>query len=112
MVVWLAALTVLALAAGVVAASGAQLLLGGGAKAPAWAHWWCSPALHSGAAKGGHGRLLGIGAGLLPHWPHLLAVTVTPATLLYLRRANARYHAGRFDEPAGASSGAAPAQIS
>jgi hypothetical protein len=89
------ALTALALAAVAMAASGVQLLLSGTAKAPVWSHWWCSAsALHAGSSGGAHGSgPLAVAAGLLPHWPHLLALVVAPATLLYLRRANARYHA-------------------
>jgi hypothetical protein len=96
----LAALTALALAAAAVGASGAQLLLGGGAKAPAWSHWWCSAsALHAGSSGGAHGGgLLAFAAGLLPHWPHLLALVIAPVTLVYLRRANARYTAGALHE--------------
>jgi hypothetical protein len=92
------ALTTLALAAAAVMASGAQLLLGGGTtKPPAWSHWWCSvSALHAGSSGGAHGNgLVAFAAGLLPHWPHLLALVIAPLTLVYLHRANARYQAER-----------------
>jgi hypothetical protein len=69
-----------------------------GAGAPAWTHWWCSAAaLHASSSGGAHsGGLLAFAAGLQPHWPHLLALVIAPATLVYLRRANARYKAERL----------------
>jgi hypothetical protein len=66
-----------------------SIALGGGA--PAWSHWWCSPAaLRSASHAGGGfaGRLLAL---LKYHWPHVLPIVPGVATLEYLRRANARY---------------------
>jgi hypothetical protein len=71
-----------------------------GAGAPAWTHWWCSAAaLHASSSGSAHGGgLLAFAAGLQPHWPHLLALVIAPATLVYLRHASARYHAERLAE--------------
>jgi hypothetical protein len=66
-----------------------------GSRAPAWAHW-CSPSALRAASHGvnGAGRL-GVAVltpveALLPHWPHFLPILLGLATLVYLRRANAR----------------------
>jgi hypothetical protein len=75
------------------------LLLAWGSRAPAWSHWLCSPsALHNSAQH--HQPIGGLAATLLttlktllPHWPHILPVLLALATLVYLRRANAHYHA-------------------
>jgi hypothetical protein len=70
-----------------------------GARSPAWSHFWCSPALlhasvrHGGPSGGFAGTLAGFLRALLPHWPHILPIFLALATLVYLRRADARYHA-------------------
>ena len=74
------------------------LLAASGASAPAWAHWWCSPtALHAASTSARAGglitTLLSAVRPLLPHWPHFLPLLLALATLVYLRRANARHHA-------------------
>jgi hypothetical protein len=73
------------------------VLVTAGSRAPAWSHWWCSPsAPHTaphGAAGGLAATLLAPVSALAPHWPHLLPVLLGLATLVYLRRANTRYHA-------------------
>jgi len=72
------------------------LLTARGSKAPAWAHLWCSPSAsshHGGGSGTGVGAVLGYAKALIPHWPHILPIAVALATLLYLKRANARYHA-------------------
>jgi hypothetical protein len=82
-------------------ASAADLLLltAWGSRAPAWSHFWCSPsALHAAARHGGPvgglvAALIGFFGALLPHWPHILPILLALATLVYLRRADARYHA-------------------
>ncbi|HVA20151.1 MAG TPA: hypothetical protein VMU55_08245 [Solirubrobacteraceae bacterium] len=53
-----------------------------------WSHWWCSPS----GAHGGTVHHLSAGL-LLAHWPHFLPVVLALATLVYLHRANRRYHA-------------------
>jgi hypothetical protein len=70
-----------------------------GSQAPTWAHWWCSASGSSLSARHGSGtstgllaRLLDSLVALLPHWPHILPIVAALATLVYLRRANARYH--------------------
>ncbi|HEV2943678.1 MAG TPA: hypothetical protein VGX26_01000 [Solirubrobacteraceae bacterium] len=92
-----------------------------GARAPSWSHWLCSPAgIHSagGAVPGSElpasihihfegGAVTGGGLGsalnsmlevLAVHWPHLVPIPLGTATLVYLYRANARYHT---NQPAG-----------
>jgi hypothetical protein len=76
------------------------LLLAWGSRAPAWSHWLCSPAFHTSAHPRGQ-PVGGLAATLLtflktlaPHWPHILPIAIALATLVYLHRANARYHAG------------------
>jgi hypothetical protein len=75
------------------------LLNARGSHAPAWAHWWCSATGSSPLA--GHAshpptslfaHLTGALSVLLPHWPHVVPIVVALATLVYLHRANARYH--------------------
>lgn len=78
------------------------LLTARGSKAPAWAHLWCSPSTrsHSGGGSGtGVGAVLGYAKALVPHWPHILPIVVALATLVYLRWANARYHARAEQSP-------------
>lgn len=78
------------------------LLAARGAQAPAWAHLWCSPSAlsHHGRRAGtGLAALLGYAKALIPHWPHILPIVVALATLVYLRRANARYQAQREQSP-------------
>jgi hypothetical protein len=77
------------------------LLLAWGARAPGWSHWLCSPAFHTSAHHRGQpvgdglaATLLSSAKALAPHWPHILPIAIALATLVYLRRANARYHAG------------------
>lgn len=74
------------------------LLTARGSQAPGWAHWWCSPsALHQhggGGSSGLTGTLLGSLRAVGPHWLHILPIVVALATLVYLRRANARYRTG------------------
>jgi hypothetical protein len=53
-----------------------------------WSHWWCSAS----AAHGGTVHHLSAGL-LLAHWPHFLPILLALATLVYLHRANRRYHA-------------------
>jgi len=64
-----------------------------GARAPAWSHWWCSPAALSSAAH--TVRASGLMAGLITafevHWPHFLPLLLASGTLVYLWRANTRY---------------------
>jgi hypothetical protein len=83
-----ALLWTLALAAAVVTLEPfATLALG--KRAPGWSHWLCSPAsLRSAVHSVGSGGL----RALEVHWPHFLPILVGLATLVYLWRANARYH--------------------
>jgi integral membrane sensor domain MASE1 len=73
------------------------LLTARGSGAPGWAHWWCSASAlrqHGGQSSGGlTATLLGYLRAVAPHWPHILPIVTALATLVYLRRANARYHA-------------------
>ena len=72
------------------------LLAARGAQAPAWAHLWCSPSAlshHGGRSGTGLAALPGYAKALIPHWPHILPIVVALATLVYLKRANTRYHA-------------------
>jgi hypothetical protein len=105
-----ALILVVAAAASSLIALAARLLPAAHAATPSWTHWWCSAAAlranSSGSAHGG--GLLASAAGLLPHWPHLLALGMAPATLLYLRRANARYHTERLTETTAAAPSADP----
>jgi hypothetical protein len=79
--------------------------IAGGSGSPGWAHWLCSPAALHSAAHAVRGS--GIGATLLTalkvHWPHFLPILPGLATLVYLQRANARYHSehGQDDEDGG-----------
>src|SRR5580693_4944362 len=71
-----------------------------GSHAPGWLHWWCSPAaLRSAAHTAGGGG--GLAATLLTllevHWPHFLPILLGLATLVYLWRADARYHSRHAD---------------
>ncbi len=89
------ALASLALAAiAIASAVDCALAVAGGSNAPAWSHWWCSPAaLRSasrGVGQGGPFGVLGLLRELAPHWPHILPVVIALATLVYLRRADAR----------------------
>jgi hypothetical protein len=99
----LASLTVLVLALG---AAFDLALLARGSRAPAWSHWLCSPAVHASAHHRGQpvgglaAALLSSLKTLLPHWPHILPILVALAALIYLRRANARYHAHEDRLPA------------
>jgi hypothetical protein len=74
------------------------LIKAGGGRVTAWAHWWCSPSVASrGGSSGASGDravalLLAPMRVLAVHWPHFLPLLVGLATLVYLRRANARYH--------------------
>jgi hypothetical protein len=77
------------------------VLLAHASQTPAWVHWLCSPAaLHSSTLHVGPGlsglltRALGTLEVLLAHWPHILPILLALWTLVYLWRANARYHAG------------------
>jgi hypothetical protein len=85
--------------AALVAAGDLLLLTARGARAPAWAHWWCSASgLHPASRHGGQAHslvatLLGCLGTVLPHWPHILPLVVAVTTLVYLWRANAHYHA-------------------
>lgn len=66
------------------------------AQAPTWAHLWCSPSAlshHGGRSGTGFAALLDYAKALIPHWPHILPIVVALATLVYLKRANTRYHA-------------------
>ena len=85
---------VLALALGTLAV-GPWLARAGSSHTVAWSHWWCSPAAHaaaSGSTAGGLGaRLLLSARTLAVHWPHFLPLVLGLATLVYLKRANARY---------------------
>ena len=88
--------------AGLLAVGDLLILTARGARAPAWAHLWCSPSsLHSAsrhgeqAAGGFLAALPGFLRTILPHWPHILPVVIALATLVYLWRANARYQAHR-----------------
>jgi hypothetical protein len=81
-------------------ATGDLLLLATrGSRAPGWAHWWCSASSlkashHGGGATTGFlATVLGAVRVALPHWPHILPIVVALGALVYLRRANARYHA-------------------
>jgi ABC-type phosphate transport system permease subunit len=74
-----------------------------GARAPSWSHWLCSPAsIHSASHAelgGGLGSALNSALKVLAvHWPHLVPIPLGIATLVYLYRANARYHT---NQPAG-----------
>lgn len=73
------------------------LLAARGSQAPSWAHWWCSASAlrqHGGQSSGGlTATLLGSLRAIVPHWPHILPIVAALATLVYLRRANTRYHA-------------------
>ncbi len=40
-------------------------------------------------------RLLDSLGTLAPHWPHILPIVAALATLVYLRRANARYNSSQ-----------------
>jgi hypothetical protein len=78
------------------------LLVARGSQAPAWAHLWCSPSAlsHNGGRSGtGLTALLDYAKALTPHWPHILPILVALATLVYLKRANARYHAREEQSP-------------
>jgi hypothetical protein len=78
------------------------LLAARGSQAPAWAHLWCSPSAlshHGGGSGTGLAALLGYAKALIPHWPHILPILVALATLVYLKRANARYHAREEQAP-------------
>ena len=78
------------------------LLAARGAKVPAWAHLWCSPAAlshHGGRPATGLVALLGYAKALAPHWPHILPIVLALATLVYLKRANTRYHAREGQAP-------------
>lgn len=78
------------------------LLTARGAQAPAWAHLWCSPSAlshHGGRSATGLAALLGYAKALTPHWPHILPIVIALATLVYLKRANARYHARGEQSP-------------
>lgn len=73
-----------------------------GSRTPTWAHWWCSASGSSLSARHGSGTstsllatLFDSLAALLPHWPHILPIVAALATLVYLRRANARYNSSR-----------------
>jgi hypothetical protein len=74
-----------------------MLLVARGPSSPAWAHWWCSPsALHATPRVAGGGlaaTLLDSLRTIAPHWPHILPILLALVTLVYLRRADARYHA-------------------
>jgi integral membrane sensor domain MASE1 len=92
------ALITLTLALVVLGASADLVLLTArGAGAPGWAHWWCSASAlrqHGGQSSSGlTASLLGSLRAIAPHWPHILPIVAASATLVYLRRANARYHA-------------------
>ncbi len=84
------------------------LLLAWGARAPAWSHWFCSPAFHASARHPEHqvgglaATLLASLKALVPHWPHIMPIAVALTTLVYLRRANVRYHTDKvgFEAPA------------
>lgn len=90
----LLSLTLALLALG--ASADLALLVARGAGAPSWAHWWCSASAlrqHGGQSSGGlTATLLSSLKGIAPHWPHILPIVAALATLVYLRRANARYH--------------------
>lgn len=78
------------------------LLVARGSRAPAWAHLWCSPAAlshHGGQSGTGLTALFGYAKAVTPHWPHILPVVVALATLIYLKRANARYRAQEEHSP-------------
>jgi hypothetical protein len=84
-----------------------SVLLAHASQTPRWVHWLCSPsALHPSALHVGPGlgglltRALGILETLLAHWPHILPILLALWTLLYLRRANARYRAGEVQASA------------
>jgi len=88
---------VLAFAAATVATTAALVSLatlveGGGA--PAWAHWWCSPAALRSAvhAVRGSGVPTTLLTALEVHWPHFLPILVGLGTVVYLWRANALYY--------------------
>lgn len=82
------------------AAGDLVLLTARGARSPGLAHWWCSAsALHQhggGTSPGLTGALLGPLGAVAPHWPHILPIVVALATLLYLRRADARYRVRHY----------------
>ncbi len=78
------------------------LLAARGSQAPAWAHLWCSPSVlshHGGGSGTGLAALLGYAKTLSPHWPHILPMLAALATLVYLKRANARHHAQEKQSP-------------
>jgi hypothetical protein len=91
----LAYLSLVVLALG--AAGDLVLVTAQGSQAPGWAHWWCSAsglhtsAPHGQATAGLVGTMLGFLEALAPHWPHILPIFVALGTLVYLRRANARF---------------------
>jgi hypothetical protein len=93
------ALTYLSLAAVALAGAGdLALVTARGSQAPGWAHWWCSasglhPSRHGQVTAGPTGTLLGFLKAVAPHWPHILPIFVALGTLVYLRRADARFHA-------------------
>jgi hypothetical protein len=70
------------------------LTIAQGSHTPAWAHWLCSPALRSAVhTVGGRGLGTTLLTALEVHWPHFLPILLGLATLVYLYRANMRYHA-------------------
>ena len=81
------------------------LLTAWGSRAPVWSHLWCSPsALHASARHGGSvggfvATLVSSLRALVPHWPHILPIFLALATLVYLRRADARHHAQGCQAP-------------
>ncbi len=89
------------------AAGDLALLTARGSQAPGWAHWWCSPAAlrqHGGGGSSGLvGTLLSSLKAVGPHWLHILPIVAALATLVYLRRANARYRAGEARDRPGAA---------
>lgn len=92
--------TLLVLALAAVAFGLVPLLLGAsGASAPAWSHFWCSPASLRSASRIAGGGLGGALSTLMAafevHWPHLLPILAGLATLVYLQRADARYRIQR-----------------
>jgi hypothetical protein len=77
-----------------------SVLLAQASQTPTWVHWLCSPStlhpavLHIGNGLGGLlTRVLNALRVLLPHWPHIVPILLALWTLVYLRRANARYQA-------------------
>jgi hypothetical protein len=65
-----------------------------GGSGPGWSHWLCSPeALRSAVHSVGGSKLAGaVLTALEVHWPHFIPLLVGLAMLVYLWRANARYH--------------------